>query len=141
MIRTTALAFALTFVACAVDAPPPPDHAAPAAPATAAPQTAAAPDACKALMTHARTCTDAFIPALVDARARHDAPAGIAQQVASDRAGVIAQAKQEWAGDSTDDAIAKTCANAAAVEAPDCSAAADCDAFVSCALPSFEARL
>nr|HEX4319101.1 hypothetical protein [Kofleriaceae bacterium] len=139
MLRT--LALALTLAACAVDAPPPAEHAsAPAAPAIT-PQSAAAPDACTALMTHARTCTDAFIPALVDARARHDKPAGIAQQVAADRNGVIAAAMTEWQTDSTDDAIAKTCAKAAAVEAPDCSAAADCTAFVQCAMPAFERRL
>ena len=57
-------------------------------------------DLCVAFITHARTCTDQYIPALVDARAAADMPAGIKAEVAKDRDGVIAQAKQEWATDS-----------------------------------------
>ena len=56
-----------------------------------------------------RTCTDQFIPALVDARAAADVPAGIKQAVASDRDGTIAQAKTEWATDSTDANFEKMC--------------------------------
>src|SRR5580704_11912239 len=65
---------------------------------------------CTQTFARERACTDTFIPALVDARARHDMPAGIADQVKADRAGVIAEAMTEWKNDSTDDAIAQTCA-------------------------------
>src|SRR4051794_5500024 len=54
---------------------------------------------CVQVFQRARTCTDDYIPALVDARAKLDLPAGIKAEVASDRAGVIAQAKTEWASD------------------------------------------
>ena len=64
---------------------------------------------CVDSMTRNRTCTDDYIPALVDSRARMDKPAGIAEAVKTDRAGVIAKAKEEWASDSTDENIARNC--------------------------------
>ena len=98
-----ALATALsTFAACGS----PPAQTAPAQHAQASDPTAT----CTQTFVRERVCTDTFIPALVDARARHDMPAGIAQQVKADRDGVIAEAKTEWATDSTDAAIAQTCA-------------------------------
>jgi hypothetical protein len=103
---------------------------------------------CVAMFQRARACTDTYIPALVDSRARHDLPAGIAAQVAADRDGVIAQAKTEWASDSKDDAIAAKCSASAAQATADelatvqgCLAKADCTAFTACIMPVFESRL
>jgi hypothetical protein len=106
-------------------------------------------DLCVAFITHARTCTDQYIPALVDARAAADIPAGIKAEVAKDRDGVIAQGKQEWAVDSDDAHIAQMCTaeNIAKVatddtrqKATECNANTDCNAYVACALPVFTAR-
>jgi hypothetical protein len=113
---------------------------------TATPQaSAASPDdhaLCVQLMTRSRTCTAAFIPALVDARAAANVPPGIAAQVTADRDGVIAQAKQEWQQDSTDAAIDASCTQTPTLDADrqtalGCLAQADCSAFVSCAVPVF----
>lgn len=108
----------------------------------------AAPDpqsTCVQVFQRARACTDAFIPALVDSRARTNRPAGIADAVRADRDGVIAQAKTEWATDSTDDAIAGNCHQLAGVADPGqvdtaagCLAQADCAGFTSCVIPVFE---
>jgi len=106
-------------------------------------------DLCVAFITHARTCTDQYIPALVDARAAADIPAGIKAEVAKDRDGVIAQAKQEFAVDGDDAHIEQMCssANIAKVatdetrrQATECNANTDCAAYVTCALPVFTAR-
>lgn len=109
--------------------------------AESAPATAPAAS-CTEVMTRARTCSDAFVPALVDARARADKPPGIAAQVAAHRDDVIAQARIEWAHDSTDPGIAATCDRVAATtdaadqqSAHDCLAAADCTAFTACVIP------
>jgi hypothetical protein len=105
--------------------------------------TAADPQAqCREVLVRARACTDDFIPALVDARAKLDTPAGIADSVKADRASVIAQAKTEWANDSKDDAIAATCSHATAEDssAVDC-VSKDCAAFVACVMPTFEKHL
>lgn len=111
-------------------------------PPTAQPQSGSPTNACVQVMDRARECTDQFLPALVDARARQDIPAGIAASVAQDRNAVIAEARTEWASDSTDDGIAKTCQRP--VNDPDggtaskCLAAASCDAYVACIIPIFE---
>lgn len=100
--------------------------------------------ACIDVSVRSRTCTDPFVAGLVDTRAKHDIPAGIAASVRSDRAGVIAQAKREWANDSTDAAIESTCKgpDAAHIAATrDCLQRPDCAGFVACVLPSFEAAL
>jgi hypothetical protein len=117
---------------------------APAAAPTASP--ASDHDLCVAFMTHARTCTDQFIPAVVDARAAADKPAGIKDQVAKDRDGVIAQAKQEWATDGSDAGIAKTCSapmpsSEARAAATSCTAKTECGEFVQCAMPVFAHHL
>ena len=83
--------------------------AAPAPKAQKASSTGDAQTLCVEAMTRNRTCTDDFIPALVDARARHDMPPGIADAVKQDRNAVIAKAKEEWATDSTDESIARNC--------------------------------
>lgn len=98
-------------------------------------------DLCVAVLQHARTCTDQYLPTLVDARAAADHPAGIKDEVAKDRAGVIAQAKQEWASDSTDANIEAMCArpmpHAAELReaATRCQAMSDCGEFSACLVP------
>ncbi|HEU0032244.1 MAG TPA: hypothetical protein VFQ53_16530 [Kofleriaceae bacterium] len=103
---------------------------------------------CVDTFTRNRACTDVYIPALVDARAKYDKPAGIAAEVKTNRDGVIAQAKQEWATDSTDEAIATVCTRMAqqftdedradADTVRGCLAQTECTAFVSCTMPIFE---
>jgi hypothetical protein len=103
-------------------------------------------DLCVAFITHARTCTDQYIPALVDARAAADIPAGIKDEVAKDRAGVIAQAKQEWSTDSSDATIEQMCSSPKLAQvatdekrqkASSCNANTDCAAYAACAVPIF----
>lgn len=100
---------------------------------------------CVTSFTHNRTCTDQYIPSLVDTRAKLDAPAGIAEQVKADRDGVIAKAKVEWATDSTDENIARHCQQMTA-NMPDsaramidavraCEAQTECAAYVTCMQP------
>jgi hypothetical protein len=126
---------------------------APVTPAQAQAQPASTGDAkavCVELFTHNRTCTAQYIPALVDLRAKHDVPAGIAAEVAANRAQVIAQANGEWAADSQPAAIDATCtqlagslgagdqADIASVQA--CLSIQDCDAYTACVMPYFEKR-
>jgi hypothetical protein len=98
-------------------------------------------DLCVQAQTMSRTCTDVYIPALVDARAQLDHPAGIAAAVQSDRDGVIAQAKQEWTTDSTDANINATC-NQLPMDDSDrqaltsCLAQTECQPFVACIIPA-----
>jgi hypothetical protein len=121
-----------------------------AAPAPAKPM-AAADDGhtmCVEVMTRNRTCTDDYIPALVDLRARHDTPPGIAEAVKADRNAVIAEAKTEWAEDSKDEAIGKMCGamtqNPGQVTpteieaAKTCLAKDACGEYVACITPVFE---
>ena len=103
------------------------------------------PALCTDVFVRARACTADYIPALVDSRARFDQPPGIAAAVREDRAGVISQAMTEWASDSQDDAIARTCAGATGAigesqAARDCLALTDCAAFTACIMPVFEKR-
>lgn len=142
LVVTLALALApIVATACASS------EAAPTAKAQPASSTGDAQTTCVESMTRNRTCTDDFIPALVDARARHDKPAGIAEAVKNDRAAVIAKAKEEWAEDGKDEAIARTCqamtqqATPAEVDAVRaCLAKEACGDYVACALPLFEKR-
>jgi hypothetical protein len=103
-------------------------------------------DLCVTVMTHARTCTDVFIPALVDARAAADHPKGIKDAVAKDRNSVIAQAKQEWAHDSTDASIDAMCKQPVLnndderAAARSCQAKTDCAAFSQCVMPLEQKR-
>lgn len=125
---------------------------APTTPATAQAQPAStdAKATCVQVFTRNRTCTAQYIPALVDLRAKHDVPAGIAAEVAADRDAVIAQANAEWATESTDAAIDATCTKIAAgltaAEQADfggvgaCLAQADCGAYTACVMPYFEKR-
>jgi hypothetical protein len=140
-------AFALPACSASEASAPPP-----VAPAQA--QSANNPDAkalCVELFTRNRTCTDQYIPALVDLRAKYDQPAGIAAEVAADRAKVIAQANEEWATDSTPEAIDATCTKITANLTPGdqadfggvqaCLASQDCAGYTACVMPYFEKRL
>ncbi len=140
MIRSLALCCLLAsgLAACeGAEAQPAPATAQKAAAATSAEDR----DLCVAIMTHARTCTDQFIPALVDARATVDVPAGIKAEVAKDRDGTIALAKTEWASDSTDANIEQMCgrpisdADAERDAAKACHAKTDCGEFAACFVP------
>ena len=118
-------------------------EAAPPAQARGAAHQAGCPD----VLTRARTCSTAYVAALVDTRARLDVPPGIAADVKADRAGVIAKATAEWQADSTDAGIAATCQKMAAQPAEEadraraCLAQQDCAGFVACVMPIFEAHL
>lgn len=145
-------ALALLPTACGTSdaASPPPVAPAQAQPASTGTGTGNAKAVCVELFTHNRTCTAQFIPALVDLRAKHDVPAGIAAEVAANRAKVIAQANEEWAVDSTPEAIDATCTKiAASLGAGDqsdlagvqqCLSIRDCDAYTACVMPYFEKR-
>lgn len=109
-------------------------------------------DLCIESFTRNRTCTAEYIPALVDARARNDKPAGITAAVAEDRDGVIAQANTEWAEDGKDENIAATCTRMkqappnlmmedAAGVIRGCLQQADCAGWVSCSIPVIEPTL
>lgn len=98
-----------------------------------------------------RECTEVFLPALVDARVRFNKPDGIAEMDKKEgRAALVAQAREEWKTDSTDEVIADTCTGmvehgalndemGAAVKT--CLAAASCDEFVPCQVKIIEAHL
>jgi len=144
MLKSLALSLTVSLslfgAACATTS-----DAAPAAPAHRASTPSDDQSLCVQTFTHARTCSDAYIPALVDSRAKYDIPQGIADQVKADRDAVIAQARTEWASDSTDAAIAQNCermaqsANDADRDtARSCNAKTDCGEFTSCIMPVFE---
>jgi hypothetical protein len=102
-----------------------------------------ADDPCVDVFTRAKACTSTYIPALVDARARHDYPAGIADAVKQDRDGVIAQAMKEWETDSQPDHVAQACSSLPvsaddAEAARTCLAKSDCGEFTACFMPIFE---
>lgn len=123
----------------------------PVTPNQVQPTTAGAAKAkCVEIFTRNRTCTDQYIPALVDLRAKYDQPAGIAADVAANRDEVIAHAKTEWATDSLPQAIDATCtqitANLSAFTQADadaaqaCLAHTDCATYTTCFMPLFEKR-
>jgi hypothetical protein len=103
---------------------------------------------CRESFAKQRTCTDDFIPALVDARIELDLPAGIAAEGKKEggRDALIAKAKEEWAEDSKPDAVAARCkdmdgkvpaeqkAELLAAHTK-CLAIADCKAYVECVTP------
>lgn len=142
MSRPLSLVLALAFAAaCATS-----DAATAEQPSSHAKTPADARAVCVQTMTRNRACTDAWIPALVDARARHDVPAGIAADVKADRDAVIARAKAEWANDSTDASIGATCDRLVASAPPQadldaataCLATSACGEYVGCVTPLFE---
>jgi len=150
MYRSLSLALALALAplaACGTtEASPAKEQSAP----KAAPASTDAQAVCVQLFTRNRECTDDYIPALVDLRAKVDKPAGIADKVKTDRNAIIAQAKTEWANDSTDQAIAATCAqvtanptesdkaDAGSLQA--CMAEETCAGHTACVMPYFEKR-
>lgn len=97
---------------------------------------------CVSAFERQRSCSDTFIPTLVDARVRADVPAGIAEADRTrGRQALVAEANAEWQEDSTDQAIAATCRNLAAQppagarEAMErCLAESECQAFSTCAV-------
>ncbi len=119
----------------------------PAKPAEPAPTAAAGAGdvktVCVKTVTRARECSSDFIPALVDARARHDVPPGIAEKVKENRDAVIAEGMKEWETDSTDESIAGTCDKISgdpamgsdSAEFEGCLAKTSCPEFVACAIP------
>jgi hypothetical protein len=153
MTRMIALAIAATalLAACASSSPAPsPTVRSQQGPTVRGDSDSAHAD-CVALFERQRTCSAEYIPALVDIRVRHDRPAGIA---ASDREGgraaLVAQAHEEWRGDSTDEAIDGTCRHIVDGSDPaeldgrraqvaTCLAASDCASFVACIAPATEA--
>lgn len=103
---------------------------------------------CRESFAKQRTCTDDFIPALVDARIELDMPAGIAAEGKKDggRDALITQAKAEWAEDSKPEAVAAQCKDMdGKVPAEQkaelfaahtkCLAISDCKAYVDCVMP------
>jgi hypothetical protein len=103
---------------------------------------------CVKFMTRSRECTSDFIPALVDLRARHDMPPGVAAKVKENRDAVIAEAMKEWETDSKDENIKAMCdrmgddetAKQHADDANACLAKTACPDFVGCAMPIHEAH-
>lgn len=152
MSRLLSLSLVLVLTAALAPACGTSDAAAPpVAPNQVQPATAGdAKPLCVEIFTRNRTCTDQYIPALVDLRAKYDQPAGIAADVAANRADVIAHAKTEWATDSLPEAIDATCAkiiaNPAGFTQADgdaaqaCLAHTDCAAYTACFMPLFEKR-
>jgi hypothetical protein len=147
LLASLLLATAVTAPACGTsDAASPP----PVGPTQATPASTDAKAGCVELFTRNRTCTAQYIPALVDLRAKYDAPAGIAAEVAAHRDDVIAQAMTEWATDSTDAAIDALCTKIVTQTPPavlaessgamDCLANQDCGAYTACVMPYFEKR-
>lgn len=145
MTRALAIALCLsTLTIAAVGCETDTAAATPTSPNQAPHQATTAPDdhaMCVQMMTRSRDCTDTYIPALVDARAAVDRPAGIADAVKQDRDRVIKQAMGEWANDSTDAAIEQHCAAPFPGDQTDrdaaqqCLASADCGGFTTCTVP------
>ena len=104
---------------------------------------------CVKMFTRTRECTSDFIPALVDTRARHDMPPGIAEKVKTNRDAVIAEAMKEWENDSKDEAIGAMCekigSDPAMAESADevngCMAKTSCPEFVACTMPLHEKHM
>lgn len=106
---------------------------------------------CVSSFKRQRDCTDSFLPALVDLRVRLDKPEGIADTARKEgRDALIAEAREEWKEDSTDESIAKTCgrmmsqgaATAQMIDATkECLAAPGCGEFVPCQVKIIEQHL
>jgi hypothetical protein len=103
---------------------------------------------CRDSFARQRTCTDDFIPALVDARIELDLPAGIAAEGKKDggRDALIAKAKEEWSKDSEPAAVAAQCTDMSGKMPADqkaevsgalsqCLPSADCKSYVACVMP------
>ncbi len=126
-----------------------------AAPSASAQPLSAAADAsyaqCLALRNRERSCTQQYIPALVDARIEMDRPQGIAAQAKTEgRDSLIAQAFKEWEVDSVN--AEEFCRGqlsrlpSPAVEvflkgAGACIERSSCTQFVSCWVPQLKATV
>jgi hypothetical protein len=137
------VATAALLAACGSASPPATEPRTQTAPQVRAASSNPKLDTCVAMMERQRTCTDLYIPALVDLRVANDTPKGIAGE---NRDALLAQAFKEWAADSTDAAIHDTCMGVVdmfpgdeleperqAVET--CLAADGCQPFVDCIIP------
>jgi hypothetical protein len=123
------------------------------APEPTTPQVSAAAseslETCKSLFARQATCTDEFIPMLVDTRIRHDKPPGItARAKDAGRDALIAQAKEEWKVDGAEPARTATCQKIAPRATPAmlaqgraCLEKASCADFVACMAPFHDARI
>lgn len=125
----------------------------PAETASPPPKTADAHAVCVQSFQRQRECTDEFIPALVDARVRLDAPPGIAdkdQELGRDQ--LVSMALEEWETDSTDASIEQACTAMTGNLTPEqqqgvadqvgaCLDADSCGAFVDCTIPIVEPML
>jgi hypothetical protein len=146
LIATLSVLFA---AASCLDAAPdePATNAANAAQPLSAPTSTSTDAVCRALMRRERTCSDSFIPALVQARVESDNPAGITtEDRAVGREALVKQAFGEWASDSQDASIDALCEQIAQSISPQndtelrtsasaCLARVECDEFVACAVP------
>ena len=144
IVRPFSIALTLSFAAaCGASEPPAASGTQQSAQELPAPQVKASAEAdahqtCVAVVRRQRECTDAFIPALVDARVRADVPAGIAQKDKEiGRDALVGLALEEWKVDSTDQAIDATCDKATAhpeliEKAEACMSQSACDAFSAC---------
>jgi len=117
-------------------------------------QTAAGGDmeaVCRDSFARQRTCTDDFIPALVDARIELDLPAGIAAEGKKEggRDALIAKAKEEWSKDSEPATVAEHCKDMAgkmpaehktqvSAALSQCLASSDCGSYVKCVMPTMK---
>jgi hypothetical protein len=138
----SALAVTLAVTACAGAEADPKTSASPST--TTPPPTIV--QACEQYFARARSCTDQYIPALVDLRIELDKPAGITEAARTDgRDAIIAKANEEWAVDSQPAAITATCEQIAQTIPPDqveamgaagahCMAMTDCGEFSTCAM-------
>lgn len=139
----------------ASDPPPPASASSPPVSASAsspAPGLAAPVDVCKASMRRTRECADVFVPGLMALRVRLDRPKGIAARFQTEgQEKMLATAREQFAGDWSDAAIEKNCAELAQkpaddqerIVAPDrrcLSTTRDCRGFTDCDLANKEAR-
>jgi hypothetical protein len=105
---------------------------------------------CVQFFQRQRECTDTYIPALVAARVELDKPPGIAQTDQEiGRDALVAKAMEEWAQDSTDEAIGATCdkimtnepSQADIEKGRSCMAADACQPFVDCAIDLLKTKM
>ena len=152
----TLLVSSLIAACGASDPSAPSEPVSPAAPAAApAPASSEAGpiEMCRDTFVRQRECQDTYLPALVDLRVRLDVPAGIAARDREEgRESLLAVAEEEYADDSTDEAIAATCDKIVGESSPEmidamaprmseCLAHDSCGPFVDCVLAITEERL
>ncbi|MEZ4335600.1 MAG: hypothetical protein R3B82_03140 [Sandaracinaceae bacterium] len=108
-------------------------------------------DECVAVMERTRGCADTYVPALLALRVRLDRPEGIAARFEEEgEAAMVALAREQFAADWSDEAIANNCDTLAArpaeeqerILAPEreCMREPDCEAFTACDIANKERR-